>query len=116
MSALEKIILPQKLESIAEKAFTHTKISEMVIPATVKEISSDAFLGVFGGNSALKRIVFEGTDSINFWVNSVGDDCVIVCKKGSALLEMLKKQNADLEAKYKDSTHSRFVPRKLEYM
>ena len=101
-SGLEEIILPQKLESIAERAFTHTKISEIVIPATAKEISSEAFLGMFGGRSALKRIVFEGTDPIKFRVNSVGDDCVIVCKEGSALMEMLEKQKADLEAKHKD--------------
>ena len=115
-SGLEKIILPQKLESIGDKAFQYTKISELVVPSKVKEISSDAFLGLFGGHSALKRIVFEGTDPIKFSVKSVGDDCVIVCKKGSALLEMLKKQNADLEEYYKDNTYSRFVPRELEEM
>ena len=115
-SGIEKIILPKKLESIADGAFANSNISEMVIPATVKEISSEAFLGVFGGRSALKRIVFEGTDPIKFSVKSVGDDCVIVCKKGSALMEMLKKQNADLEEYYKDNTYSRFVPRELEEM
>ena len=113
-SGLERIILPQKLESIGDSAFTHTKISELVIPATVKEIAYEAFLGVFGGHSALKRIVFEGTDSIQFWVNSVEDDCVIVCKKGSALMEMLEKQNADNEAKQKSRSYFTQNPRKLE--
>lgn len=113
-SGLEKIILPEKLESIGDKAFQYTKISELVVPSKVKEISSDAFLGMFASQSTLQKIVFEGSGPIKFSAGSVGVDCIIVCKGGSALMEMLEKQNADLEEKQKNNPKLGFAPRKLE--
>ena len=111
---MEKIILPEKLESIGDKAFQYTKISELVVPSKVKEISSDAFLGMFASRSTLQKIVFEGSGPIKFSAGSVGVDCIIMCKGGSALMEMLEKQNADLEEKQKNNPKLGFAPRKLE--
>ena len=113
-SGLKKIVLPTKLESIDDHAFYGTKIAELTIPASVKEISSNAFLGLMGNRSDLKRIVFEGSAPLKFWARSVGLDCVIVCKGGSALLEMLEEQNAKLEADSVRFPSLGYAPRKLE--
>ena len=113
-SGLGQIILPTKLESIGENAFYGTKIKEMVIPASVKEISSSAFLGLMNNRSDLQRIVFEGSAPLKFWARSVGLDCVIVCKGGSALLEMLEEQNAKLEADSVKYPSLGYAPRTIE--
>ena len=113
-SGLKNIVLPQKLETIEDSAFDETKITELSIPATVKEISSEAFLGLIESRSDLQRIVFEGTAPLKFWVRSVGLDCVIVCKSGSELLEMLEEQNAKLEADSVKYPSLGYAPRKLE--
>lgn len=113
-SGLEKILLPAKLEAIENSAFNGTKISEIVIPETVKEINMHAFLGMFSNKSDLKRIVFKGSAPINFRVISVANDCVIVCKGGSALLEQLERENEKLEADYAKYPNRRDRARKLE--
>lgn len=113
-SGLKKILLPAKLEAIENSAFNGTKISEIVIPETVKEINMHAFLGMFSNKSDLKRIVFKGSAPINFRVISVANDCVIVCKGGSALLEQLERENEKLEADYAKYPNRRDRARKLE--
>ena len=113
-SGLKEIILPPKLETIGDSAFYGTKIAELVIPATVKEISYHAFLGMMTNRSDLQRIVFEGSAPLKFNVRSVGLDCVIVCKGGSALLELLEEQNAKLEADSVKFPGLGYAPRKLE--
>ena len=113
-SGLKEIILPPKLETIGDSAFYGTKIAELVIPATVKEISYHAFLGMMTNRSDLQRIVFEGSAPLKFNARSVGLDCVIVCKGGSALLELLEEQNAKLEADSVKFPGLGYAPRKLE--
>ena len=113
-SGLEEIILPSKLESIDEAAFAKTKVKELVIPATVKVISFDAFLFGYSGVSELKRIVFEGTEPLKFWVHKVGYDCVLACKRGSALMAMLEEQNARLADEHAKRPYDSNAPRKLE--
>lgn len=113
-SGLKRILLPQTLESIGSMAFLRTEVEEIVIPASVKEIDSEAFTGYSSGGSALRRIVFEGEDPIDFRVGSVDRECVIVCKKGSELMVMLEKQNARQAEDAERCPHSGYGPRKLE--
>ena len=113
-SAIEEVFLPTKLETIESYAFYGTNVKELVIPASVKEISSSAFLGYGTNRSALKRIVFAGSAPIKFQARSVGADCVIACKGGSALLEMLEQQNAQLEADSVKYPSLGYAPRTIE--
>ena len=112
-SGLTKIILPAKLETIEKGVFCVTKITELVIPATVKEIGA-AFLEAMQESTDLKRIVFKGTAPVKFLVNSVGLDCVIVCKGGSALMESFEEQNAKLVEKSVKYPILGYAPRQLE--
>ena len=112
-SAIEAITLPSKLETIEGFAFNRSNIEELVIPASVKEISTTAFLGLGGLYSKLKRIVFNGSEPIKFYAESVGMDCVIACKAGSALMEMLKKQN-DKNRNNPLGPMYGYAPRKIE--
>ena len=89
MSGLEKITLPLKLDSIDNKAFYKTKITEITIPESVKKITPGAF-----SLCEIKRIVFKGVDPIDFIASCLMPDCVIVCKAGSALMEMFENENA----------------------
>ncbi|MBO4787814.1 MAG: leucine-rich repeat domain-containing protein [Lachnospiraceae bacterium] len=116
---IKTIILPPKLQSIGSHAFGNVEISDIVIPATVKDIDSRAF----EGNTRI-RIMFEGSEPINFNINGVGLDCIIVCKKESALMKMFEEQNEYIVKRGKDyferygklPTYDKayYTPRKIE--
>ena len=113
-SGLERILLPPRLEAIGSRAFFPANIEEIVIPSTVKEIAADAFKQFSGSSSALKKITFEGVDPLTFRPSSVGCDCIIICKGGSALHNMLIEQNAWQEKQFEKYGFPNDRPRKLE--
>ena len=115
-SGLYHIIFSQNLEFVGSYVFCKTKVAELMIPATVTEIHYEAFVGPLDKRSALKRIVFEGTEPIRFHIGSVSPNCVIACKKGSALMKEFEKQNQEIAEFNEDlgSSQKKDPLRKLE--
>ena len=92
---VKKIDLPQGLKVIDKQAFAGTKISTMVIPASVKNFDSY----VFKGCKNLKEVVFEnGEVKLD---NCCFEDCckklIIKAAAGSFVEEYAKKYNIKFE-------------------
>ena len=113
-SGLASILLPSTLEIINGSVFAKTKLAEITIPASVREINFFAFLDDATKYAPMKRIVFEGTEPINFKMESVAPDCEVVCNRDCGLFTMLDKQNSELGIKAADHpTWKTAVPCKL---
>ena len=113
-SGLASILLPSTLEIINGSVFAKTKLAEITIPASVREINFFAFLDDATKYAPMKRIVFEGTKPINFKMESVAPDCEVVCNRDCGLFTMLDKQNSELGIKAADHpTWKTAVPCKL---
>lgn len=53
---IQKIFLPRTIETIGENSFKNTRLTDLVLPSSVKEIKS----GAFSVMSALEVVTFKG--------------------------------------------------------
>ncbi len=93
---LETVKLPKKLKSIEEFAFARIAAKEIVFPATVEKIATNAiFPGWSYQEMSITDLYFEGTDAIEFIVPGREFPLKIHCKKDSALWKMFEERNAN---------------------
>lgn len=91
---LEVVKLPQKLKAIEEYAFARISAKEIIFPATVEKIATNAiFPGWSYQEMSITDLYFEGTSAIEFILPGREFPLKIHCKKDSALWRMLEEQN-----------------------
>ena len=92
--SLETVKLPKKLKSIEEYAFSRIAAKEIIFPASVEKIASNAIFPDWGHQEmSITDLYFEGTDAIKFTIPDRQFPVRIHCKKDSALWKMFEDQN-----------------------
>ena len=91
---LETVKLPKKLKSIEEYAFSQIAAKEMIFPATVEKIATNAIFPMWGYKEmSITDLYFEGTGSIQFTIPGREFPLRIHCRKDSKLWQMFETQN-----------------------